>query len=127
MPSPKRATYVAYHNVLLGIATFIGAMLGGWLGQVLPRSISLGGMDFTWGSTLLGVFLISTLIRLAVALLFIPTLREVREVPAMSASGLIFRVSGFNALAGLLFGMVLPRWRSRGANESQDGEKDKGG
>jgi MFS family permease len=126
VPSPKRATYVAYHNVLMGIGVFIGAMFGGWLGQVLPTHISLGGTTFSWGSTLLGVFLISTLVRVVIALLFIPHLREVREVPPMSASGLIFRVSGFNALAGLIFGMVLPRWRQRGANETLDSEKDKG-
>ena len=48
----------------------------------------------------------------------IPHLREVREVPPMSASGLIFRVSGFHALAGLIFDMVLPRWRQRGVNET---------
>jgi len=101
-------------------------MLGGWLGQVLPTHITLGGTTISWGSTLLGVFLISTLIRTAIALLFIPHLREVREVPPMSASGLIFRVSGFHALAGLIFDMVLPRWRWRGVNESLDSEKDKG-
>ena len=118
VPSPKRATYVAYHNVLMSIGVFVGAMLGGWLGQALPTRITLGGTTFSWGSALLGVFLVSTLTRLAVALTFIPLLREVREVPPMSASGLIFRVSGFHALAGLIFDMVLPRRRQRGVNES---------
>ncbi len=122
VPSPKRATYVAYHNILMGIGVFIGAMLGGWLGQVLPTHITLGGKLLSWDSALLGVFLISTLLRLVIALLLIPHLREVREVPPMSASGLIFRVSGFNALAGLIFGMVLPRRRPRGANETFDGD-----
>jgi MFS family permease len=126
VPSPKRATYVAFHNVLVGSGVFIGAMIGGWLGQVLPTHITFGGTTISWGSTLLGVFLISTLIRVVIALLFIPHLREVREVPPMSASGLIFRVSGFHALAGLIFDMVLPRWRQRGANETLDSEIDKG-
>jgi len=118
VPSPKRATYVAYHNVLMSIGVFVGAMLGGWLGQALPTHITLVGTTFSWGSALLGVFLISTLTRFAIALTFIPHLREVREVPPMSATGLIFRVSGFHALAGLIFDMVLPRWRQRGVNET---------
>lgn len=118
VPSPKRATYVAYHNVLMSIGVFAGAVLGGWLGQALPTHIRFGDVSVSWGSALLGVFLISTLIRLVIALIFIPHLREVREVPPMSASGLIFRVSGFHALAGLVFGMVLPRRRRRGVNEA---------
>jgi len=125
VPSPKRATYVAWHNILMSAGVFAGAVLGGWLGQALPAQFILGGDHFAWGSTLLGVFLISTLARLAIALLFIPHLREVREVPAMSASGLIFRVSGFNALRGLIFGMVLPRRRQRGINEVLDETRER--
>lgn len=117
VPSPKRATYVAYHNILMSIGVFFGAMIGGYLGQALPTHITLGGTTFSWGSALLGVFLISTLTRLAIALTFIPHLREVREVPPMSVSGLIFRESGFHALAGPIFDMILPRWRQRGINE----------
>ena len=122
VPSPKRATYVAYHNVLMSIGVFLGAMLGGWLGQVLPTHISLGGATLSWDSALLGVFLISGLLRLSFALIFIPLLREVREVPPMSTSGLIFRVSGFHALAGLIFDMLLPRRRPKGVNESFYGD-----
>jgi len=122
VPSPKRATYVAYHNVLMSIGVFCGALLGGWLGQALPTHLNLGGMTLSWRSALLGVFLVSGMARLLIALVFIPHLREVREVPPMSTSGLIFRVSGFHALAGLIFDMVLPRRRQRGANESLDGD-----
>ena len=117
VPSPKRASYVAYHNVLMGICVFLGAMLGGWLGLILPSTLEIGATSYGWSSVLLGVFLISSLARLAVALLFIPQLREVREVPPMSVSGLIFRVSRVHALAGLIFDIVLPRRRRHGVNE----------
>jgi len=120
VPSPKRATYVAYHNVLMSFGVFLGAMFGGWLGKILPAHISVGVTTLSWQSPLLGVFFISALLRLCFAMIFIPHLREVREVPPMSASGLIFRVSGFHALAGLFFGMVLPRRRQPGVNESLD-------
>lgn len=120
VPSPKRATYVAYHNVLMSVGVFLGALLGGYLGLVLPNTLSLFGETYTWSSALLGVFLVSSLARLAVALLFIPHLREVREVPPMSVSGLIFRVSRIHALAGLMFDLVLPRRRKQGVNERDD-------
>ncbi len=117
VPSPKRATYVAYHNVLVGVSVFLGALLGGYLGMTLPAQLTLGGETYRWGSVLLGVFLISSLARLVVALTFIPQLREVREVPPMSVSGLIFRVSQVHALAGVIFDIVLPKRRKEGINE----------
>lgn len=113
VPAPKRATYVAYHNVLMSIGVFFGASLGGWLGQHLPTRLTLGSLEWTWGSPLLAVFLISGLMRLFCALLFIPHLREVREVPSLASSGLVFRVAGFRALAGLVFDMVPPRRKGR--------------
>ena len=120
VPSPKRATYVAYHSVLMAVGVFLGAVLGGYLGLVLPDSIEIGGETYRWGSVLMGVFLISSFARLAIALLFIPHLREVREVPPMSVSGLIFRVSRVHALAGVIFDVVLPRRRRQGVNERND-------
>lgn len=120
VPSPKRATYVAYHNVLMGVGVFLGALLGGYLGMILPDQLTLGGETYRWGSVLLGVFLISSLARLIVALTFIPQLREVREVPPMSVSGLIFRVSHVHALAGVIFDVILPKRRRRGVNERHD-------
>jgi hypothetical protein len=47
--------------------------------------------------------LLSALARAAVALIFIPHLKEVRDVPQRSAGWLIFRVTQFHALAGLIF------------------------
>src|SRR5690606_16352306 len=58
----RRATYLAIHNVLASIGIFTGAMLGGWLGAVLPTGGDLFGAAWGWGSPLLGVFLVSTLV-----------------------------------------------------------------
>lgn len=118
VPSPKRATYVAYHNVLANIGIFAGAMLGGYLGMTLPKDINLFGHHYGWHSALLGIFLLSSLARITVALIFIPLLREVREVPSLSTSGIIFRIARFNALAGLVFDILLPKKRRKGINEN---------
>lgn len=117
VPSPKRATFIAYHNVLANLGVFCGALLGGYLGMTLPKDITLFGHDYSWHSALLDVFLLSSLGRMLVALIFIPLLREVREVPSLSATGIIFRIARFNALAGLVFDILLPKKRRSGINE----------
>jgi hypothetical protein len=120
VPSPKRATYVAYHNVLMSTCVFLGAVLGGYLGWVLPQQLVIGEMHLEWHSVLLGVFVVSSLARLIIALVFIPMLREVREVQPLSVSGLVFRVARFNALAGLVFDVILPNRRRAGIDSTND-------
>jgi len=117
VPSPKRANLIAYHNVLANIGMFLGAMLGGYLGMTLPKEATLFGHHFTWHSALLGIFLLSSVARMLVALIFIPLLREVREVPSLSTSSIIFRIARFNALAGLVFDILLPKKRRDGIND----------
>ncbi len=129
VPSPKRATYVAYHTVLMCVGVFLGALVGGFLGMVLPRELDIGDIHLEWHSALLGLFVISSLVRFAIALTFIPLLREVREVPPLSVSGVVFRVARFNALSGLVFDVILPTVRRKGANEgvsSKEGEDSTG-
>jgi MFS family permease len=106
VPSPKRTTYLAFHNVVLSIGVFLGAILGGLLAAVIPPVFAVAGHSVTLLSTLQAVFLISTLVRLITALAFLPKLREVRAVRPMSVRGLVFRVTRFNALSGLIFDVV---------------------
>ena len=107
----RRATYLAVHNVLANVGIFAGAILGGYLGAVLPTSIELFGTSYSWLSPLYGVFVISTLVRGAVVLLLVPRLREVRRVRPISISRVIFRVTRINALAGVFFDIIGSRPR----------------
>jgi MFS family permease len=66
----NRVRYVAYFNLLHGIAIFIGATGGGLLLRFLGDSVS----------SLKALFLISGLARLGVALFLFPALREMRIV-----------------------------------------------
>jgi len=105
-PPQRRATLMAAHNVLAALAVFVGAVIGGYLGTHLPNEITLFGNTFSWLSSLYGVFLLSGLMRLAVAIGFLPRLREVRQVRPMSMTGLIFRVTRFAPVSGLIFEIV---------------------
>ena len=102
----RRATYLAVHNVLAASGLFLGAILGGWLGFVLPTQASIAGLEFAWLSPLYGVFIVSAIARAAVAGLLIPKLREVRAVRDISVRDVIFRVTRINALAGVVFDIV---------------------
>jgi len=102
----KRATYLAIHNVLASIGIFAGALLGAALAAVMPTDISILGFAASWSSPLLGVFVISSLVRVMVTSLLMPKIREVRKVRPISLAGLIFRVTRVNALAGMFFDIV---------------------
>ncbi|MDX1404583.1 MAG: MFS transporter [Woeseiaceae bacterium] len=116
----KRATYLAIHNVLASVGIFGGAMLGGYLGAVLPTRIEISGHELSWLSPLLGVFVISTLARMIIVLVLLPNIREVRKVRPISFSNLIFRVTRVNALAGLIFDIVGPRPKESEENSAAD-------
>jgi MFS family permease len=109
----RRATYLAVHNVLASIGIFSGAVLGGYLGTIMPTTLTLFGETYSWLSPMFGVFVVSTLARAAVVMLLTPKLREVRSVREISLSQVIFRVTRMNALAGLVFDIV----GSRSKNE----------
>jgi MFS family permease len=116
----KRATYLAIHHVLASIGIFAGAMLGGFLGTHLPTSLEIFGQTLAWASPLLGVFVISGLVRALIVLMLVPKVREVRNVRSISVTDLIFRVTRVNALAGLFFDVVGSR--SKAPRGSKGGE-----
>jgi MFS family permease len=116
----RRATYLAIHNVIAGVGIFSGALLGGYLGAVLPTEISIAGHRFSWLSPLLGVFVISTVVRAAVVILLIPKLREVRPVRDISLTDLIFRVTRLNALSGVFFEVIGSRPKTAGRSGAEE-------
>jgi MFS family permease len=101
----KRARYGAMHSVLSSSGVFAGALLGGSLGALWPAHGEIFGMEVDWPSSLCWLFLISGLARASMAAVFLPRLREVREVRPSPIPSLIYRVTQFHALSGLVFGL----------------------
>ncbi len=94
-PRERRTNLMAVHNVIAASAVFAGAVLGGWLGTRLPAEFDLAGVAWTLLSPLYGVFVLSALARVAVALVFLPRLAEVRGVRPMTSAGLLRRLTGW--------------------------------
>ncbi|MFH1046168.1 MAG: MFS transporter [Candidatus Omnitrophota bacterium] len=85
----KRTRCLAYFNVLNGSALCAGALLGGYLIQVLPPLL---------GNKILALLLFSSILRLSVGLAIPRRLKEVRPVEKVKASELFFSVIGVKPL-----------------------------
>ncbi len=93
----KRARVFAYHDTLHGILLFTGAMLGGFFSIRVPILWNLP-------SNLLTIFLISGLLRLLIAIIFIPRFKEVREVEHVTGIELLFGYMAFEPLEDAIYG-----------------------
>jgi len=106
VPRTRRAAYVAFHNVGTAAGVFVGAMLGAGLAVVLPpREVLFGGA--ARGSNLLYLFALSGLIRAIITTLLARRIRDFRK-PRREISGpaLVMRVTGFNAMLGLIYDFI---------------------
>jgi MFS family permease len=106
VPQTRRAAYVAFHNVGTAAGVFGGAMLGALLVVVLPpRGVLLGESDTL--SNLLYLFIISGVARAILAALLARRVRELRKPRrAMSAPALVLRVTGLNAMVGVIYDFI---------------------
>ncbi len=120
-PQSNRVTLFAAHNVLAAVAVFLGAGTGAILAAYIPTEFTILGLDISWRTPLYGLFLTSCIIRIIVALTFLPTLKEVRRVRQMSMGGLIFRVTRMHPISGLIYDIV---GRARTSKTNEDKETD---
>jgi MFS family permease len=81
----NRTKYIAVFNAITCLATFLGALIGGYLVPILPR---------LFGYQLLSLFTISGILRGLVAILLVRQLVEVRRVPDMNLTQFLMGRSG---------------------------------
>lgn len=109
VPADKRTNYFALHTVTYSAAIFAGALLGGYLGSALPDRLTVFGDEIVLPSALLGVFLLSSIMRTLVAGTFLPTLRESRPVRALPVGRLVLSVVRLVPLGETVFDIVAGR------------------
>jgi MFS family permease len=80
-PPQNRTRYIALYNSLLFLGVSLGSLTGGIVAPHLPPFM---------GSYYLSIFIVSGVARLAVALFFLPRIKEVRKVPQVKAGELLF-------------------------------------
>jgi MFS family permease len=80
-PPQNRTRYIALYNSLIYLGASVGSLVGGIVTPLLPPIT---------GSYFLSIFAVSGVARLAVALFFLPRIKEVRKVPQIKASELLF-------------------------------------
>ncbi len=99
----KRARYIAYSNVLNGIALFLGAMIGGLIVKY----------NNFFASQYLLVFLLSGIFRYLVSFIFIPKLREVRIVEHISYTKLFLNILTDTTTRGLVYDLIASRKKKK--------------
>jgi len=80
-PPHNRTRYIAFYNSLVFLGVSVGSLTGGLVAPLLPAFM---------GSYFRSIFMVSGIARLAVALFFIRRIKEVRKVPQIEASELLF-------------------------------------
>ena len=101
-----RAKGVAVWNTVNAGGWFAGAMIGGWLAEVIPAQIVIAGLELRLVSNLPLVFFISGVLRLVVSLSLLRTFRETRAVEPISHRNFIVELP-----------LVKPLARALGASE----------
>lgn len=89
---PKRTRCIAYFNVFSGVASCLGALLGGYLVGVLPR---------LFGFKILTLFLISSILRFLVVGSLSYKIKEVRKVEQVPSKELFFSMIGIRPFLGV--------------------------
>ncbi len=94
----NRVRCIAYYKFFEGIAIVIGAALGGFLIEHLPKWVFVSGILFA--------FLISGILRLAVSLVLLPTLKEARLIELDVGHSFFKRYLTIRPSEGLVFEVI---------------------
>ena len=95
----ERISCVAYYNLMNGLAVFAGAMLGGLIVRY---------NDIFWSKYLL-VFAVSGAMRLAVSIVLVSRIREVRTVKHISYQEMFVRAITTVPTRGIVYALMLVR------------------
>lgn len=89
---PKRIRCIAYFNVVSGVASCLGALLGGHIVGILPE---------LFGFRILSLFLLSSILRFLTVSFLSSKIKEVRKVEDISSRDLFFGAIGLKPIFGM--------------------------
>jgi MFS family permease len=105
------ASYSAIHSSLTALAVCIGALAGGYIISWIPDSLSFAGIQIQIKRPIAIIFILSALLRGAVALWYMPTAPELRVANRGRVRDLMVRVARFTPISGVVFDVVNRRRR----------------
>jgi MFS family permease len=92
----RRGICISYFNMAIGIGTFLGAGIGGYLAQ---------NLNISFMNIILFMFLISGIARILVFVLFFKNLKEVRKVKSPKSNPIKY-LKEINPVRGIIYGMT---------------------
>lgn len=106
------ASYAAIHAALSALAISFGAVSGGYIIQWLPEQVSLAGLVLTIERPIAIIFILSTVLRAAVVLWYIPRAPELRVSQRGRVRDLVVRVARFTPISGVMIDVINRRRRN---------------
>lgn len=87
--SQKRIRCIGYLSVFVGMAVFLGGIIGGQLANILPN---------IFGYRILTLFLIASILRFSVVFFLSGKIKEVRETQALNTKDMVLSVIGIKPI-----------------------------
>jgi MFS family permease len=103
------AGYAAMQSTIGAGAVFIGAITGGYLISWVPDALVIGNWQWTIERPIWVIFVISGVLRAVVALWYLPRAPELRVKQRGRVRDLVFRVSRFTPISGVVFDVITAR------------------
>uniref|UniRef100_UPI004047881F MFS transporter n=1 Tax=Shewanella sp. TaxID=50422 RepID=UPI004047881F len=117
------ATYAALQAALSVGFVFVGAMVGGVIASYAAEFLVWTGLNAWLSNPIFLVFTISTIMRMLVALWFIPRSVEPKARPRPELLTLIFRIRGFNAISGVSLDWLTVAKKKRANDKEKHSDK----
>ncbi len=105
------ASYAAMSSSMGAFAVFVGALSGGYIIDWIPQNVSLAGIHVTIARPIAVIFLLSTLLRAAIVIWFLPNAPELRLKQRGRVRDLVIRVARFTPMSGVMIDVINKRRR----------------
>ncbi len=105
------AGYAALQAAIGAAAVFVGAITGGYLISWVPEALEIGTWRWPIDRPIWVIFIISGVLRGVVALWYLPKAPELRVKQRGRVRDLVFRVSRFTPISGVMFDVITGRRR----------------